>query len=145
MNADVLDLRWREWRRDDETERNYVLSSWLRSYAECPEFRSLARSVYFEIYTPVVERLLARSTVVVAWTPDLPETVIGWMAIEGDDVLHYVLVKRRFRRLGIGRWMTRDLAQLSASFTHQPALVGSRLVGDAWTYDPMRRFDRKAA
>lgn len=143
--TESLDLQWREFRRDDEQEYNYVLSSWLRSYGECPEFRSMARGVYFALYEPVVKRLLERSTVAVAWTCDLPHTVLGWLAVEGDDVVHYICTKRRFRRCGIGRWMTRDLASVPATFTHAPTLAGSRLVGPEWRYDPMRRFERKAA
>lgn len=138
----ALDLQWREMREDD---RNYVLSSWLRSYAEGPEFRGIARGVFFALYEPVVKRLLERSTVAIAWTPELPDTVLGYLAIEGDDVVHYVCTKRRFRRCGIGRWMTRELANLPATFTHAPTPVASRLCGAAWTYDPMRRFEKKAA
>lgn len=140
--TESLDLQWREMRDED---RNYVLSSWLRSYAEGPEFRSIARGVYFELYEPVVKRLLERSTVAIAWDPALPHTVLGYLVVEGDSVIHYVCVKRRFRRCGIGRWMTRDLAKLPATFTHAATLAASRLCGSEWTYDPMRRFEKKAA
>lgn len=140
--SDALDLQWRPMREDD---RNFVLSSWLRSYASSLEFRGLSRGVYFELYAPVVERLLERSTILVAWTPDLPDTVIGWLACEGDDVVHYILVKSRFRRLGVGRWMTQELSQVAAVYTHQPSAAGARLVGGLWQYEPMRRFDRQAA
>lgn len=138
----LLDLQWREMREDD---RNYVLSSWLCSYAEAPEFRRLARGVYFKLYEPVVKDLLARSTVAIAWTPELPDSILGWLAVEGDDLVHYWLTKPRFRKLGVARWMIRDLAELPAVFTHSPTPVASRLIGPAWTYDPMRRFEKRAA
>jgi len=140
--TEALDLRWRAMRDED---RNYVLSSWLRSYGEGSEFRHLARGVYFALYEPVVKRLLDRSTVAIAWTEDLPDSVLGWIAIEGDSTVHYVLVKPRWRKLGIGRWMTKDLAAMPATYTHAPTLAGSRLIGDAWIYEPMRRFEKKAA
>lgn len=138
-----LELTWRPMRDED---RNYVVSSWLLSCAESSEFRSLGRRVYFELYAPVVERLIVRSTIAIASDPGMAaDTVLGWMAVEGEDVLHYVLVKPRFRRFGIARWMTKDLAALPAIYTHRPTLAGSRLVGPSWTYDPMRRFERKSA
>lgn len=137
-----LELSWRPMREED---RNYVLSSWLRSYGEGPEFRHLARGVYFALYEPVVQRLVERSTVAIVWTPELADTVLGWLAVEGDNVVHYFLTKPRFRRFGIARWMTAELATLPAVFTHQPTAAASRLVGSAWTYDPMRRFQRRAA
>lgn len=136
-----LELRWREMRDED---RNYVLSSWLRSYAKGPEFKGIASGVYFALYEPAVRAMLERSTVAIAWTPELPDTVVGWLAVEGEDVVHYFLTKPRFRRCGVGRWMTKDLIELPAVFTHAPTLAASRLIGNAWTLDPMRRFERKA-
>lgn len=139
-------LQWRALNRTDGQECNYVRSSWLRSYAEGPEFRSMPRAVFFALYRPVVERLLALSTVIVAFREDLPDTVIGFLVTEGDDVVHYVHTKRRFRNCGVGRWMTRDLAKLPATFTHHPTPFASRLCGPEWKLDPLRRFeDRKAA
>lgn len=145
MTEASLDLQWRPLNADDEQERNYVLSSWLRSYAEGPEFRTVARRVFFELYEPVVKAILARSTVSIAYTPDLPNTVVGFLVTEGDDTVHYVHTKKRFRRLGVARWMTRDLAALSAVFTHHPTPIASRLCGPAWILDPMRRFEKRAA
>jgi GNAT superfamily N-acetyltransferase len=139
--TEALDLQWREMRDED---RNYVLSSWLRSYADSSEFRHLARGVYFALYEPVVKQLLKRSTVAVAYTADLPDSILGWLAVEGD-IVHYALVKPRWRKLGIGRWMTQDLKDMPAVYTHAPTLAGSRLVGDAWTYQPMRRFEKKVS
>lgn len=131
-----LDLHWREMRGDD---RNYVISSWLRSYAEGPEFRSVARRVFFAVYEPIVKRLLGRSTVAIAYDPELPDSILGYLVIEGDSLVHYVHTKRRFRRAGIARWMTKDIAAMPATFTHSPTPIAARLCGSAWTYDPTRR------
>lgn len=137
-----LPLQWREMRDDD---RNYVLSSWLRSYAEAPEFRSLQRPVYFALYEPLVKQLMARSTIAIAWTETLPESVLGWVAIEGVHTLHYACTKRRFRKVGIARWMLGEMRDLPVVYTHMPTLAATRLIGSAWTYDPMARFEKKAA
>lgn len=144
--SDLLDLQWRELRRDDRQECNYILSSWLRSYCRgCPEFRSIDLDTYYPLYTPVVKQLIARSTVAVCWDPSLPNTVLGYLVTEGDDTVHYVHTKPRFRRCGVARWMTRELAQLPAKFTHQPNAVALRLGGPQWSYDGKRRFQREAA
>lgn len=147
--------------RDDD--RAYVISSWLNSYAEVGrrprrvdpktkevqdeggEFRGTARGAYFAIYEPIVKQLLARSTVAVATLPEEPDVVLGWMAIE-DDVLHYLLVKPRWRRLGIARWLLGQLGDINAVYTHRPApSVGARLIPASWSFDQMRRFERRAA
>lgn len=125
-------------------DRNYVLSSWLRSYSEGPEFRSIARPVYFALYEPVVQRLISRSYVYVACLPDARDVVLGWAAIE-KDALHYVLVKPRWRGNGIMRKLLADTAELPLTFTHIPPSRLESLIPPTWKFDPMRRFERKAA
>ena len=135
-----------ELRAMRDEDRNYVLSSWLRSYAESPEFRGVTRSVYFALYEPLVKQMLARSTVAVATLPEEPDVVLGWMAIE-DDALHYLLVKPRWRKLGIGRWLMGHVGEMGAVYTHAfPRGAGEKMVPASWVYSPMRRFaERKAA
>lgn len=125
-----------------ESDRHYVLSSWLRSYQECPEFRGLRRAVYFAIYEPLVKAMLARSTVAVATLPGAEDIVIGWMAVE-DDLLHYVLAKPRWRKLGVARWLLESMADIPVTYTHAPPLGLLAKVPGSWTYDPMRRWERQ--
>lgn len=145
MSNDTLNLQWREMRDDDY---GYVCSSWLRSYRDhCPEFKRLARGVYIALYKPIVRRLLECATVAIAHDPDLPTTVLGFLVVEGDNVIHYVHTKERWRKLGVAKWMLRDFVDMPAIFTHQPSLIAMRLCGPTWKYDSMRRFEdeRKAA
>jgi hypothetical protein len=155
----ALDLTLREMRDED---RNYVLSSWLLSYENTSrrarwvdprtrevvdgggEFRSMPRAMYFRLYEPIVESLLRRSTVVIAALPEADDAIVSWFAAEGD-VLHYVHTKNRFRKLGAAAWLLRDALALPVTYTHEPRPFCRSLIGAAWTYDPMRRFERKAA
>lgn len=137
--ADVLELVLRPMRPED---RNFVLSSWLRSAAESLEFRRMARSVFFRLYTPVVLDLLERSTVAVATLPERHDVVLGWIAVEGDT-LHYVLTKQRWRQLGIATFLLQDLAQLPAVYTHRFPREAERLVPECWRYEPHRRFKQE--
>lgn len=140
----TLSLDWRPFRPDDETERNYVLSSWKRSYGESPELKHLTRAAYFGMYGPVVERLLDASTIAIAVDEDLPDTIIGFMAVE-DGLLHYVHVKPRFRRMGVATWMLRELREMPITYTHHPSRIALRLCGPSWTFDDSRRFEKVAA
>ncbi len=138
----MTDWVLREMRDGD---RNYVLSSWLRSYADAPEFRGTQRPVYFAMYEPLVKSIIARSTVAVATLPESTDVVLGWMAIEGD-ALHYLLVKPRWRKLGIATWLLEQLGDIQATYTHAPSTaVGAKLIPAGWVYNPMRRFERQAA
>jgi GNAT superfamily N-acetyltransferase len=154
--ADELELRTMT---DDD--RSYVISSWLRSYAwegrdakayEPRPVKGLPwhppRS-FFDDYSEVVLDLVKRSTVIVAGLRGIADSIVGWFALEGDT-LHYLLVKPKFRRMGIARWLVGDAATQPLSYTHSVRDLESRrddktggtlaplvAIPSAWTY---RRF-----
>lgn len=129
------DLELRAMREDD---RHYVLSSWLRSYAgrarEARDYASI--DAFYADYAPVVRALLARSQVIVASLKENPDVIVGWAAVE-DDALHYVLVKPRWRRLGVARWMLTDFASLPVAYTHRTNDALRCPIPSGWVY---RRF-----
>lgn len=141
VGVTALTLEWRAMRPDD---RHYVISSWVRSYHESSEFSRLERGVYFELYEPVVRRLVDSCTVLVAGDPEIPDAVLGYVVTQGDAV-HYVLTKPAFRKMGVATWMMRELRALPATYTAAPGRVALKLLGAQWRYDPMARFKRKAA
>lgn len=141
-------------------DRPYVISSWLRSFAwEGREAKAYAPRpirgtpwhpprVFFEDYAPVVQNLITRSTVIVAGLRGIADSIVGWFALEGTT-LHYLLVKPKFRRLGVAKWLIGDAALQPLTFTHlvrdiEPTTDGDGRsvpplirVPEAWTY---RRF-----
>lgn len=140
-----LELELRAMRDED---RGHILAGWLNSCEKSAEFRSLRRSVYYRLYAPVVEALLARSTVAIATKPELRDTdaILGWMAIEGD-MLHFVRTKSRpsWRRLGVARFLLADLLPMRVRYTHEPPPWAAALLPTTWTYDPDARFPKVAA
>ncbi len=122
-----------------ESDRHYVLSSWLRSYAsKSLDARDYGdrRTQFYDDYGPVVRDLIARSQVIVASLMAEPDVIVGWAAIEGD-ALHYVLTKPRWRRLGVASWLLADFAGLPVTYTHRTSDVNRVPVPKTWTY---RRF-----
>ncbi|AKU97016.1 hypothetical protein AKJ09_03680 [Labilithrix luteola] len=118
------------------SDRNYILSSWLRSFAGKSEdgrgFReSGSLTDFFTDYAPVVRSLIDRSAIVVACLKEKPDAIAGWMAIE-EDALHYVLVKPRWRRCGVARWMLADYASVPVVFTHETSDSRRCPVPEAW-------------
>lgn len=65
----------------------------------------VAHSLWLEAHAALVDKLLARSSVVFAVLPDMPDDPIGWAVFEGVDdegtehrVLHFVYVVHAARR-----------------------------------------------
>ncbi len=117
------------------TDRNYVLSSWLRSYAgrsgdamQYVEHREFVRD-----YAVVVRALLARSQVIVASMREEPDVIVGWAAVEGD-LLHYVHTKPRWRQLGVARWLLKDFAALPVVYTHRTNDATKCPIPSGWVY-----------
>lgn len=139
------DLTLREMREED---RSHIVASWLNSCSKSPEFSSLRRSVFYRLYAPQVEAMLARSVVAIATKKDMVDTdaILGWMAIEGD-LLHFVRTKSRpsWRRLGVARFLLADLLPMPVRYTHQPPSWATALLPATWTYDPDARFPKVAA
>ncbi len=132
MSAPPLPLTLRAMREGD---RNFILSSWLRSYVgKGPDRADYddARDMYAD-YAPVIRDLLARSTVLVACLADEPSSVVAWLAVE-HDVIHYVLVKPRWRRLGVARWLLEDLSTTRACYTHTTSDARRCPIPAAWTH-----------
>ena len=101
-------------------DRAFVLSSWLRSYRYGSSFgRSFRNAEFFPGHHDVAERVLARSSTVVAHLPDSPGVILGFLVHE-PAVLHYVYVKEQFRRLGIA-WTLLAAAHLPAAFRYTHA------------------------
>lgn len=122
-----------ELRPMGDGDRNFVLASWLRSYAgKGEESYDDARAFYAD-YAPVVLALMARSTVVVACLPEEPSAIVGWYAVEGET-LHYVLVKPRWRRLGVARWLLEDFAGLTLAYTHRTSDARRCPIPSAWEF-----------
>lgn len=128
-----------------DTDRNYVISSWLKSYAgksrDGREYDKLAS--FYEDYGPIVCGLVDSGSIMVAAFEDLPDAIIGWFC-SNNDLLHYVHVKPRWRRMGVARWMLSGAEELPLTYTHRTADSGKCPVPEKWEYRRFRIW-RKAA
>ena len=137
----MLDLTFRPM---TETDRNYVLSTWLRSYAETYEARLFfdgpTRGQFFDVYQPVVKGLLDRGTVTVACLPENEDVVVGWICTEGETVL-YLVVKPKFRGVGVAGKLLAGMEALPLSYSNITPPAKKRLrFPSNWRYTPGKRF-----
>jgi GNAT superfamily N-acetyltransferase len=96
-----------------------IFSDWLRSGRKARAFVGITSQVYFFWQHLVVERLLdpdAQCVWLVACAADDPTKIYGWLcgsradSLAGDQaILHYVYVKKLYRRLGIARRLVEAL------------------------------------
>ncbi len=93
-------------REAQEGDVSFIFSSWLKSFRTGLVCKKVENTVYFTEHHKLVERLLKRSTTLIASDPEDPATIYGYLCferIEGLFVLHYVYVKHTFRAMGVMR------------------------------------------
>jgi GNAT superfamily N-acetyltransferase len=138
-----------------------IFQSWMDSLYESGEWklrtdprngavRGVPRVVFSELYKPVVLDLMRRAQFVIATFPEAKDTdvIVGWLALEEPETLHYVYVKPKFRRMGVAASLLDGLDVREMVYTHQPngwwdegaKAYTSWLLPEAWRYEPVRRF-----
>ena len=104
--ATKLEIQIREHR---DTDRNYIIDSWLRSYR--PTVPWVPTHIYLPEMHARVGKLLNRAGVIVACDPSDDDFIFGWACIQ-DDTVHYAFIRKAFQRAGVA---TRLLASRGLS------------------------------
>lgn len=89
-------------RRAVPADRNFVLSSWMKSYRGSRYFDAWNNERYYSDYDgfqAYCKRLLDRheTRLVIAHLEGDPDEIVGWAAGEPPHALYYVYVKKDFR------------------------------------------------
>jgi hypothetical protein len=89
---------------------NLVSNSWLKNNRKSWASRGVRDDVYYAGHHKILERLIARSAVMVACDPAKPDRVYGWLCGEFVNnflVLHYVWVRDTYKHRHDRRMPTR--------------------------------------
>lgn len=116
-----------------DSDLSFFFSSTLQSYFySSPTIRGLLPSVYYPAHKALLYKLLARSKLEMACSAEDLNIILGFALTEGLDV-HYMYVKRAFRRFGIARELLRNIGysfqashwtdDLNAIARHKPGIV----------------------
>jgi hypothetical protein len=118
-----------------EGDAPFIVDSWMLSYRPSAVARD-AGGAYIRGQKAKIRRLLSRANILVACLPEDPETILGWSATEAT-VVHFVYVKREFRRLGIASSLLSPFLGEATTYTHRTPCVSS-FIPSHWNYDPYR-------
>lgn len=141
-----------------DDDRGLVIDSWRRSFYKSRDGATYPQlEQFYADYTPVVVDLVGRSRVYIACLKAESSAIVGWAALE-DGVLHYVFVKRRWRQLGVAKWLLTRLGLLEAptTYTHRTRMCepswfrgvyspAEVRVPDAWQYRKFKAYRPKEA
>lgn len=104
----------------------FIVESWLEFYKIFSQFgKSVPARVYFKEHRRLIMKVMEFSKCFVACDPKDHGLILGFVCSESihqrnTDVLHFIFVRKDFRRLGIGKQLLDKVSQYQAvEFTHQ--------------------------
>lgn len=124
-----------------ESDRLYILNSWVKSYGDSPWAQSMPKSVYRDGHSRLVEALYPRCRVLVACDPEVRDTILGWCATEGDTV-HYCYTRAAVRRRGIAKKLLAPYITKRANYSHPANWLK---LPSIWTWSPYTLHDKRQA
>lgn len=129
------------------SDYNFIYSSWLTSYKRSTSHH-LGFDIFCDNHKKIIETLLAKGSGLVACDDEDPEHMYGYVIYDpryskGLAVAHYILVKKNFQSLGIGRslWVAmleacRHISSVPVVATHATDdAIGLKKVHN-WIYNP---------
>jgi GNAT superfamily N-acetyltransferase len=110
----------------------FIYSTWLLGlYHGNSWFKLIDKTVYFEHYKKIVEALLITSMVQVACLESDRDVIVGY-SIHRDNRLHWIFVKKAWRRLGVAKAL---MPEGINTVTHLTGL-GKTLMPKEWVFNP---------
>lgn len=105
-------------RPGEARDRAYVHSTWMHSYQHSRVAHDLGER-YTRVWRKVIDDLLERSTLVIAYQNDAPDIIIGWLCFEPESaLLHYVYVRGALHRFGVASVLLGDFELSDWTATH---------------------------
>lgn len=135
--------------REDEPS---IYSDWLKSARKARTFHGVTSQVFYFWMHAIIETLLddASVTWLVACASDDPTKIYGWLCghrattLAGDQsVVHYVYVKKLYRRVGIATNLLERFVGDAAIVASSMSEAGRELIGDRiYLFNPFLLFAR---
>ena len=113
----------------------FVRASWHTNFWKLSARKHVTKNVYDPGQEKRINRLLFESHVLVAFFPEVPEEILGWVCMR-QEVLHYAYVKSTYRRRGIASGL---VAGQASCYTHATDRGGAQFAASINAqYNPYR-------
>jgi hypothetical protein len=131
-------------REHQDSDTNFVLSTWLRSFYEALKFYSSGTivvpypkdDIFFQGHQAKIKAIIMspKTRVVVCVAPDDETQIMGWIAFD-DECVHYCYVKHMYRKLGIGKRLIAE-AKGASKYSHHTKY--SKHINQGLQFDPYK-------
>jgi hypothetical protein len=106
----------------------FIKSTWLKHFRLNNEgAKTVPGPVYYPEQAGLTERLMAKSSTLVACHVEAPDEILGWACLEhiaGKPVLHFLYEKGLFRGFGVAEYLLDALGARGGGFyTHSTPVI----------------------
>jgi len=130
----------------EDGDLGYVRKTWLQEHAQSSGWIDAVGggAVYFREHQRARDAAIERGAVVVACRPSVRSGICGFAVTGPGDLVHFVYVKPRWRRLGVARLLLAPLLEREGvTATHETTMSRARDRGTSlvpwpagWTFNP---------
>lgn len=122
---------------------NFILSAWLKSYYNALKFYASGSikvpypkdDIFFQGHQARIKGLMASHGVesMVCVAPDDEDQIIGWIVFDKACV-HYVYVKHLYQRMGVSKELMKNLPVSVKAYSHHTKMA--KYINQGLVYDP---------
>lgn len=91
-----------------ESDANFILSTWLKSYRESDFAKSIPNEIYFSFHQTLINRILTNenTALTILCTPEDEDQILGYIVYNTKaPIIFFTYIKYTFRRLGFGNML----------------------------------------
>lgn len=115
---------------DPVTDSDFLYSTWIKSYRDSGAARAVPTPIYNRSQRMRIDNILRyRDSFVQVINPrDTPELILGYLVGTNPNMLHYIYVKRDYRKAGLTRkllWFLQEWCEGGnpVLYSHKPPTI----------------------
>ena len=102
------------------SDKNFIMATFLRNiYYSNSWFKLIPKNIFMVGYHKVLEALLSSpaTSVQVACLKDDPEVILGYAVLGDTTRIHFVFIKKAWRKIGIAKSLVPPTIKVATHFT----------------------------
>lgn len=114
-------------REPQQSDINFLLSTMLKGlYYGSKFWAEVDQEAFFSNYEPYIKNLMIKSQLKVACLDDDRDVILGWSMFD-KSTLHFMFVKKSYRKLGIGKMLLPEGIENVSHITDQGNAIRKKM------------------
>jgi len=119
-----------------ESDKNFIINSWLQSYRNSPTTVSVSNGVYYTFQSRIIETILDYSTPIMAVDTEDDNIILGYICAQicamEKMIVDWVYVKHNFKNFGLASALIGEMQEAYPvkviEYTHQPKVTSKHFL-----------------